>query len=41
MNTLLEESRTSFVYNISEFTFDQNEEEYDLNSQSTNSTEPY
>ena len=40
MNTLLEESRTSFVYNISEFTFDQGEE-YELHSQSTNSTEQF
>lgn len=40
MNTLLEESRTSFVYNISEFTFNE-ADDYDFNSQSTNSTEQY
>lgn len=38
MNTLLEESQTSFIYNISEFTFDDNQE-FDLDSQSTKSTE--
>ena len=41
MNTLLEESKTSFMYNISQFTYNENQIHDQLDSQSTGSTEPY